>query len=424
MPTLMQLTEWLEARGALRLTKSNDLPLLPRTPRSNGGRPQVGPSEGESVHLVDWDRLMGDSDSKEGWWEFHELFDYELRMEIEQIACGDQDPPPIELKHPISPDGKTAHWDYCAWYQSVHFFGAEAGIYIRDECVQMYARRLGIRYRHMNPNPIPTQLFRSHLEALTRGAALVLFLHEQYHHSIESLGFRLHAVLRSSAYLDYIDKVYRPLFGTDDCLEEALANANMWHRIGDNPYRKKLSRAYVEAIRAQLADEFPFDPPGYNKASEYLPSLGSFDKGHDRLLCQVLAGDHRPTQPISDWMPATHMSHPIFRVTSNFWTVIPSGGRSILPLSSVHISPKKTTSTDGLISALKILGYIEVKGAGKGSHKKLAKSGWPTLILPGDRENLSPGVARCVMHEFGLTLKEFQDFLRNPAMVITPRNWV
>ena len=128
--------------------------------------------------------------------------------------------------------------------------------------MEKYVRRLIIRFRHLNPTPIPWHQFREHLETLARGAVLILFLHEQYHHSIESLGFRLHAVLRLSAYLPYADNVYPSLFGTDDCLEEALANANMWLRIGDSPYREKLSRPYIETLRAQLRDEFPYDPPG------------------------------------------------------------------------------------------------------------------------------------------------------------------
>jgi predicted RNA binding protein YcfA (HicA-like mRNA interferase family) len=352
-------------------------------------------------------------DEREGAesWRVSDGLNDEWREDLRRIACDEDDPPSLETENIWGSDEKTAHWDYCAWYRPVHFFGPDAGISIRELCVRRMFRRLAIRYRHIHKSRMQVWELPKHERMLTRAATLVYFFHEQFHHSMECLGFRLQAVLGTSAYLPYKDNVYNPLFGTDDCLEEALANANMWHRIGNQPYRAKLSPEYIRAVREQLEGEYPLDPPGYRMASHYLPGVGSFDLGHDRLLSQMREGCQLPRRPTSDWMPASHMSHPIFNVTSHFWAVVPDGVRSILP---VNTFPKRTTSTDNLVSALKKLGYNVVKGGGKGSHKKLSQSDWPTLIIPGDRENLSPGVAKSTLEALGLNLNQLQAFLSDP----------
>jgi predicted RNA binding protein YcfA (HicA-like mRNA interferase family) len=46
------------------------------------------------------------------------------------------------------------------------------------------------------------------------------------------------------------------------------------------------------------------------------------------------------------------------------------------------------------------LGWQVVQG-GKGSHVKLKKPDAPTIILPGDRRELSPGVTRQVLRILG-----------------------
>ncbi len=56
-------------------------------------------------------------------------------------------------------------------------------------------------------------------------------------------------------------------------------------------------------------------------------------------------------------------------------------------------------------------GYEAVPG-GKGSHVKLKKSGSPTIILPGNRPALSPGVVKHALSAIGgFPLKRLPDLL-------------
>ena len=415
MAILMQLTEWLDERGALRLSTSDAPPSLPSSLRPSSGGTDSLPRGDELVYRVDWPRLMEERHEGSHSWKVADGLDQNMRNEIYQIACEEEDPPPIEVGNPWGDDEKTSSWDYCAWYRPVHFFGSDAGISIRDACIKKLFRRLAIRYRHLYKTPLSTWNLPHHERMLVRAATLAYFFHEQFHHSMECLGFRLHAVLGRSAYLDYHDKVYSPLFGTDGCLEEALASANMWHRFSEDPHKSALRPEYIRTIREQLKDEYLVDPPGYRMATNYIKTLPSFDRGHDEIMSQMRDGTPTPAIPVTNWLPASHLSHPIYRINSHFWAVVPDGAKSILP---VHSFPKRTSSTAELISALLKIGYAVVKGGGKGSHKKLRQSGWPTLILPGQRENLSPGVASSVMTELGLSLKDFQNFINDPRLVI------
>ncbi len=57
------------------------------------------------------------------------------------------------------------------------------------------------------------------------------------HHRVECLGFRLHVVTRTRLYGPYFRTVYAKAKGTDDLLEEALANAAMYLRLDEKAYQ-------------------------------------------------------------------------------------------------------------------------------------------------------------------------------------------
>src|SRR5262249_22577883 len=151
-------------------------------------------------------------------------------------------------------------WDICGWYQPIHFFGYDWGIFIKEECVKraalMIARFVSRAVIHSAP---PLAWFK----ALYRAAVYVYYLHEQYHHKIECLGFRLHVVQQRSAFLPYYRHVYAATKGTDDHLEEALANADCYLRLSTDPYAFWITPHVVRATKAYLEWQFPQDPPGY-----------------------------------------------------------------------------------------------------------------------------------------------------------------
>src|SRR5262249_40886841 len=153
------------------------------------------------------------------------------------------------------------------------------------------------------------------------------FLHEHYHHKVECLGFRLHVVQRKSAFLPYHKLVYAGTKGTDDQLEEALANADCYHRLNDQPYAYWLTPHIVRATKRYLRCQFPHDPPGYRMADRYLRRR-DFAVGENNLQAQVKEASLKPSQPANEWDMAPRMTQSFFRVTSNIWIVIPAGAPS------------------------------------------------------------------------------------------------
>jgi hypothetical protein len=223
-------------------------------------------------------------------------------------------------------------WDACAWYQPIHYFGYDWGIFIREDCVinQIFniARFL----------PLTAAPASSLVPSLIRASVYTYFLHEQYHHKVECLGLRLHVVDRKSCYLPYDVMVYGPSKGNDQLLEEALANADAYQRIWNEPYRYWIGDQVLSATQAYLKATFPHNPPGYRLATNYLDPH-HFEIGENLLHGQMHEATLTPSQPTNEWEIATRLMQSMFRVTDNIWTIVPSGRRSILPIISSALYP-------------------------------------------------------------------------------------
>lgn len=316
MPSTDEIIKLLEEYQALRLGES---PW--RTYNSN---------EGQRFN-VDWDslfpRVRARRQMQERIWDVEEdrwnpQWDREFLGALEEDL--DREEPSDDELDDI---GKTMLWDICAWYQPIHFFGGNWGIYIREDCILRQARVI-CRF-------IPWPLRRrgslpALAKCLVRASVYAFFLHEHYHHKIESLGLRLHVVDRKSCYLPYEAKVYNPTKGTDAQLEEALANADSYQRLDTEPYRSWITYDIVKATWNYLEKRFPHDPPGYRMAVNYLKA-SSFEVGENILHGQVHEATLTPLQPHYEWNVATRLTQSLFKVTDNIWLLIKPGGKSILP---------------------------------------------------------------------------------------------
>jgi hypothetical protein len=200
----------------------------------------------------------------------------------------------------------------------MHFFGHDWGIFIRRDCI----RENSILVARFLPKGTP--FTPTLLKALMRAGFAALFLHEQFHHKIESLGIRLHVVERSSRYGPYQKVVYRPTYGTDDNLEEALANADAYLRTQTSPYSVWMGKTVVSALQAYLRWRYPFDPPGYRKAVKYLTN-GKLNRAVDLLHGQVQEALKKPVRPSEEWEVATRLHQSLFKVTDHLWEVVPRG---------------------------------------------------------------------------------------------------
>ena len=372
MPTIDQAVDFLIKNNALELGES----------------PWPTYDDTEDVFEIDWRRLLllRPQNLDNGFpydddWN-PEISEEELNQLRQDLGAG---PPDV---------GPPSQWDICAWYQPIHFFGHDWGIFIKEDCVLRAAMMIA---RFVSRTVVHVARPEMWFKALYRAATYVYFLHEQYHHKIESLGFRLHVVTRKSAFLPYHKTIYAPAKGTDHQLEEALANADCYHRLNNKPYAVWLTPHVVRAAKAYLKWQFPRDPPSYQRAVHYLDSP-SFQAGENTLQTQIKEASLTPGQPTGEWDLAPRMTQSFFSVISNIWTVIPAGSKPRLPVSAV--APVRTCSTKEMIEIYKNAGYQLVSG-GKGSHVKLKKAGAPMVILPGNRRELSPGVAKTALRALG-----------------------
>ncbi len=230
--------------------------------------------------------------------------------------------PPTEAE--ISQMAQSDRWDICAWYEPIHYYGPDWGIYVRMDCILSQALRIA----RFIPKPAPPT--PNLARALVRASTYAYFLHEQYHHKVESLAIRLEVVDRHPIYVPYGHSVYLPAQGTDDQLEEALANADMYRRLPTDPYEVWISWPVLESTRNYLLATFPYEPAGYRKATNYL-GVTLFEAGENLLHSRVHEATLKPAQPAAEWLIATRLMQSLFKVTDNIWLLVTPGGRPILP---------------------------------------------------------------------------------------------
>jgi hypothetical protein len=321
----------------------------------------------EDVHLIDWRRLFPQDRPN----YYGDEWDDGLL------------PPPSSASGAFSggtfaPGGA---WDVLAWYQPIHLYGPDWGIFIREDGITTVAARI-------SKIAGGTLSWRECI----RAAIATLFLHEAYHHKIESFATRVLAAREQPVYPHYFSNVYRALINTDDLREEALANAESWRRIIERAY----AISDVDAVRSYLERDFSSSPPGYRRAVDFL-AYEEFRLGQAELLNQVAAASVTTSQAPADWLAVTRMHQSLFDVRQNFWTVVPKGTLPGLPIVTL---PKYETT--GLVKALRAAGWQEVRGA---KHRRFTDATGRKVHLCRRREQ-PPHVAGQVADALGISVTE------------------
>lgn len=376
MPTIKEIVETLEISNALDLGES------PWKPESD---------EPVDIYEVDWDSMFpvrkpeGDSNS---FWELDGdewVIDQDV---VDEILT----PVDSELNDSKNIDRK---WDVCAWYQPIHFNGYDWGIFIKEECIRNFAQKLYVELTKSLGTITPTtpKSKKQLVKALLRTAFSVYYHHEFFHHKMECFGIRLHSVERRCAYTSYFKSVYIPQKGTNNQLEEALANAHMYREFNCTPW---IPKKICEATRKMFDRTFPSEPPGYRKAIDYLKN-SEYEPGKRELFSRMQEGLLSPIKNPDEWVLGPRLDHAFFNIKSDIWTVVRPGTKSIIP---AFATPIKTCTTSDMVKLCNSKGYNQVPG-GKGSHIKLKKPGASTIILPGNRDNLSPGVVKNILNILG-----------------------
>lgn len=275
-----------------------------------------------------------------------------------------------------------------AWYLPFHYYGPDWGIYIKEAEVLRIAAHVKMRLGGGPPNPSETQ-------QLCRVALSILYLHEAFHHKVESFATRLEISRLSAVYLRYDKHVFQPLLRTDDLLEEALACFEMHSRLrNEKSFHGNVRSDIKDAALEFLSDWIPNLPPGYRRGLDRrLPQeLGV-------LMSQVAQAQVAPTQNPDDWNLASHMIRGLFNKNLVAHVVVPVGTTPTIPwLDAARYLAISTRKVERHIT--KDFGYVDT-GRGKGSHRHYHCSGRAPITLPSNRESLSPGVQRQVASALG-----------------------
>jgi predicted RNA binding protein YcfA (HicA-like mRNA interferase family) len=282
----------------------------------------------------------------------------------------------------------------CAWYCPVHFFGNARGIYIRENCIMSEALEIATHVDWSKVVAAPAEIQRQ----LLRSAFYVFFLHEQFHHKVESFGLRLLIATGTDRYRPYKRHVYRQTFHTQNCLEESLANADSYRRLIERRYVTRLDPAIYKGTRERLKASIPRQSPGYAEGVQYFPAK-SYRDGLFQLQSQILEGQLTPVMPAQNWAVAPNMMTALEDIDDEIYIIVPQGSRPLF--RSASVDPGSTASSRDLENALtRRHGYQRTRG-GKGSHVKLTKPGAPTITLPANRSDVSPHIARQVLSAIG-----------------------
>ena len=360
------------------------------------------PDYGEvDIIEVDWKRLFPDQNSKENTnnpWHFPKKHLPEMLGKLDSLA--DKDSFDLDTNDP--------KFDTCAWYQPIHYFGHDWGIFIKEECIKNLMFLIATKIKRSSYNSLTYDQKIRLLESLLRASTCVYFLHEHYHHKIECLGFRLHVAKRTSSYLPYHQNVYFPSLGTDDLLEESLANADMFLRLNLAPYSSLLGNEVVQATKEYLKWHFEYSsPPGYRMAKNYL-NKRLFNIGENILKAQVNEGELYPTRPPGDWNLAPNMTTSFFNINQCVSVLVPSGTTPIIPAKTLDYG---TCSSAQLVRIAEQHGYKKTQG-GKGSHIKLTKPNSNMIIIPGNRGDLRITALKNTLTTLGIQYSNLRDFLR------------
>lgn len=238
--------------------------------------------------------------------------------------------------------------DAYAWYCPFHFYDNSYGIYIRSDGITSVVRQLVAQI----PTAKRSGLFGSaktfrHL--LKRAAFRYFFLHEFYHHKVESFATKLEIIENQQRFVPYQESIYRsaqhPL--SNDLIEEGLAVGEVWRRLlydpkyqsdafwGKLPNGYSVRRLVLDLVRYEIMSPGAL-PPGYARASRFASPRGGFmgsEFQHEQQLLQSVIHECmlHPLGEVERWRATPHLFAGLFDKTCVAYEILIAGHSSTLP---------------------------------------------------------------------------------------------
>ena len=332
--------------------------------------------EGEIINITSLEDILSEINKEDNVEEFDDDIDNELKNKIEDIIRSNERNSSSDIF-----TSTRSKFEICAWYCPIHYYHYDWGIYIKEDCIKNTMLDIA---RLVNYGKVKNKF--NFFNQLKLSAFYFYYLHEQFHHRIESFGLRLLISSGKDSYLNYKKNVYRKNYLLKTCLEESLANASSFNSLNQYRYTQKLDKEIIKALKNALYQNMSMSPPGYREGIDYISDT-KFKKGLKTLQSQILYGVlSNPSSKVEMWEIAKMMSYPISNIKSEIYTILSPKSSTIF--SRRRFDPRYTVSTNTLISALKKYYKFSVVKGGKGSHVKLRSLDNKVVILSGNRKIL------------------------------------
>ena len=109
---------------------------------------------------------------------------------------------------------------------------------------------------------------------------------------------------------------------TDQCLEEALANAEIFQRIKEKRYKEKLIPEIQQGFLDYLHDTILSQPPGYNLGLRYR-AKNKFSEGERTLQSQIFDAKLSSSKNTDHWETGTYLMRSLADITKDIFVVVP-----------------------------------------------------------------------------------------------------
>ena len=152
--------------------------------------------------------------------------------------------------------------NFVGFYKPLHFYKKSWGIYLYCDEIASEANWL-LRYVNNNNRIFGKTISINEAVSIVK---VFTFFHELYHHKVEALSLKFELLYRFPFYYKGFHCLYCKTYNTEDCLEEAFANASSFFSTLE--YFHKNYPSFDKVLLKLIIREalIKFSPPGYNQA--------------------------------------------------------------------------------------------------------------------------------------------------------------
>ncbi len=324
--------------------------------------------------------------------------------------------------------------DAYATYLPIHFFfesgddlNCRWGIYISESGIARLAAELKSAFEQdEQSNRLPSATDK---RFFLNVAYEILLRHELFHFRIESFALNAELMLESALYVPYLMNVYSEDYGTDDCLEEALANATVLESA-------KITRIFQEAYRIPgkfwdsiIASVF-FDkqPPGYRNYQFRLGDHRAWEGPYTNRSYGSWWGTVRKSRAPERQLAINYLCNLILvaggqqgHVLKPFFAFLPDNyflrAENLVPIhivrtlnpedSFIRIAPPKHRI---FARFLRELGFDEYRDRGDGDHALWKQEGFPFLTVNTHKGEVDWKSFKTSLKTLGITFRDFERY--------------